>query len=160
RTRCALSHRDSLQRSSDVGWAGIGSAALHVAGGCALRPCHQAGVVGGGTAGGVVHRGCAGQRVPAHRVQADRNANHLIPRSAAARSAGAPRMKWQVSALALAIWTLCAAVRAADVAATYPPGSITTREQAQQALDAVRAAKAEADSAHGTELQRCAKAFL
>jgi hypothetical protein len=49
---------------------------------------------------------------------------------------------------------------AADLGATYPPGSITTREQAQQALAAARAAERDAENTQRAELQACSKVFL
>lgn len=49
---------------------------------------------------------------------------------------------------------------AADPGTTYPAGSITTREQSEEALTAVRAAQTEAETAHREELKRCATVFL
>jgi len=68
-------------------------------------------------------------------------------------------MRW----LGMVVVGACAAVgaaRAAGVGDTYPPGSITNREQAQKALDAARAADQEAETAYRNEMQRCATVFL
>jgi hypothetical protein len=59
-----------------------------------------------------------------------------------------------------ALLTVAGHARAADPGATYPAGSITTREQAEEALAAVRAAQTEAETAHREELKRCATVFL
>lgn len=69
-------------------------------------------------------------------------------------------MKRLVALIAAAWCAASVAASAADVGATYPAGSITTREQAEQALEAVRAASKEAETAHRTQLQHCATVFL
>src|SRR5262252_8767058 len=69
-------------------------------------------------------------------------------------------MRWICGLL---VATACVAVsgaRAAGLSDTYPPGSISNREQAQKALDAARAADQEAETAYRSEMQRCAKVFL
>jgi len=53
----------------------------------------------------------------------------------------------------------CASAIAADITATYPAGSITTREQSQRALADMRTARSDAEAEHRQAVQRCSSVF-
>ena len=62
--------------------------------------------------------------------------------------------------LLLAIWFLCAGVFAADFAERYPPGSITTRAQADQAIAAAEQEQARQKQVFDQRDQDCYRQIL
>ena len=74
RARDAVPHRAAVRRAADAAAAGVGGAALHLAGRRAVRPARQADHVGRGAGRAALHRGSAGARVPAHGVAPARDA--------------------------------------------------------------------------------------
>jgi hypothetical protein len=103
--RHAVPHRAAVRRAADAAAHGQRGAALHLAGGRAVRPPRQADHVGRGAARAALHRGAAGARVSAHGVAAARDAVGRVPGAGPARprprqlrsSVPASHAKWQRS---------------------------------------------------------------